>query len=287
MGFQEAGNQSTLKSSTTDDWYGTAVTLSKDGSTMAVGVPRAAGGGTRRGQVRIYKRSGDGWNLIDTINGTQDLAQQGQAISLSADGNIIAIGAAGYDNGSKSGSGHIRTFKYETSSSTYSEYGSNHEITGNLAGDAFGKSVDLSADGKILAVGASGHDYSNKIDVGYIKIYHFNDDSNQWVQKLFERGSITSNYFGGEIAVSGDGKTVAVGGPGASGSAGQGRVVIYRYNESTEKWLQLGVGKYGVASDDHFGRSLSISADGSVLACLLYTSPSPRDRTRSRMPSSA
>ena len=27
--------------------------------------------------------------------------------------------------------------------------------------------------------------------------------------------------------------------------------------------------------------------DGNLLSCLLYTSPSPRDRTRSRMPSSA
>ena len=32
--------------------------------------------------------------------------------------------------------------------------------------------------------------------------------------------------------------------------------------------------------------TLSVS-DGSTGACLLYTSPSPRDRTRSRMPSSA
>ena len=184
MGFQEAGKQNTLKSSTTDDWYGTAVTLSKDGSTMAIGVPRAAGGGTRRGQVRIYKRSGDDWNIIDTINGTQDLVQQGQAISLSADGNIIAVGAAGYDNGNQSDAGHVRTFKYDASSSSYSEYGSNHETKGNLAGDAFGVSVDLSADGKVLAVGASGHNYSNKKDVGYIKIYHFNDDSNKWVQRF-------------------------------------------------------------------------------------------------------
>ena len=29
------------------------------------------------------------------------------------------------------------------------------------------------------------------------------------------------------------------------------------------------------------------SGAGSVIGCLLYTSPSPRDRTRSRMPSSA
>ena len=30
-----------------------------------------------------------------------------------------------------------------------------------------------------------------------------------------------------------------------------------------------------------------IRSDGSLGGCLLYTSPSPRDRTRSRMPSSA
>ena len=33
--------------------------------------------------------------------------------------------------------------------------------------------------------------------------------------------------------------------------------------------------------------SLEGAEDGEVFSCLLYTSPSPRDRTRSRMPSSA
>jgi len=34
-------------------------------------------------------------------------------------------------------------------------------------------------------------------------------------------------------------------------------------------------------------RDLAAAKDADVMACLLYTSPSPRDRTRSRMPSSA
>ena len=34
-------------------------------------------------------------------------------------------------------------------------------------------------------------------------------------------------------------------------------------------------------------RSIKPSTDPDILTCLLYTSPSPRDRTRSRMPSSA
>ena len=41
-------------------------------------------------------------------------------------------------------------------------------------------------------------------------------------------------------------------------------------------------------SNNDFCRSVAIQQDGKIiLGCLLYTSPSPRDRTRSRMPSSA
>ena len=34
-------------------------------------------------------------------------------------------------------------------------------------------------------------------------------------------------------------------------------------------------------------RNMGVNSKGKGKACLLYTSPSPRDRTRSRMPSSA
>ena len=36
---------------------------------------------------------------------------------------------------------------------------------------------------------------------------------------------------------------------------------------------------------DEYG--IEAASGGAVMVCLLYTSPSPRDRTRSRMPSSA
>ena len=46
------------------------------------------------------------------------------------------------------------------------------------------------------------------------------------------------------------------------------------------------------APDENYGRELQElfcigKGPGSQYTCLLYTSPSPRDRTRSRMPSSA
>ena len=43
-----------------------------------------------------------------------------------------------------------------------------------------------------------------------------------------------------------------------------------------------------MALEDEFGLTIPDEAAGEVkTVCLLYTSPSPRDRTRSRMPSSA
>ena len=41
------------------------------------------------------------------------------------------------------------------------------------------------------------------------------------------------------------------------------------------------------AVDKHYGSKYSEKATNQCHSCLLYTSPSPRDRTRSRMPSSA
>ena len=47
------------------------------------------------------------------------------------------------------------------------------------------------------------------------------------------------------------------------------------------------LGLHEAASDDEDLEAVAASLSSSVDACLLYTSPSPRDRTRSRMPSSA
>ncbi|WP_255475856.1 cadherin domain-containing protein [Synechococcus sp. BIOS-E4-1] len=262
--FEEAGNQSNLKGDTTDDWYGTAVCLSKDGSTMAVGVPQAAGGGTHRGQIRIYKRSGENWNLIDTINGTDTQDRYGHAVALSADGTILAIGASHFDNGTKTNAGHVRTFQYDGTS--YTEYASNHEIKGGTEGEAFGKSVALSADGKVLVVGASNFDHSSKKDVGLVRIFRLSD-SNKWNQEKWHRGDTADGHVGAAVDISADGDTVAFGGYGNTGNDKEdGRIYLYRYNSSKKQWLKHGRGIDGVAEYDRRGYSISISGDGTVVA---------------------
>ena len=56
-------------------------------------------------------------------------------------------------------------------------------------------------------------------------------------------------------------------------------VVIYDIKEVAQKTKTLGTNNLVIKAQIHAG--------GRGKACLLYTSPSPRDRTRSRMPSSA
>ena len=54
-------------------------------------------------------------------------------------------------------------------------------------------------------------------------------------------------------------------------------------------WLAIRVAAATRASDETnlFGKLVSSAFGLAVLGCLLYTSPSPRDGTKSRMPSSA
>ena len=52
---------------------------------------------------------------------------------------------------------------------------------------------------------------------------------------------------------------------------------------NNERILDIGCG----AGETSFRASKLVGPDGYVMGCLLYTSPSPRDRQKSRMPSSA
>ena len=61
-----------------------------------------------------------------------------------------------------------------------------------------------------------------------------------------------------------------------TGSGERPRMTVFRSNKDI--YVQL--------IDDQSGTTLA-AASSRAKGCLLYTSPSPRDRTRSRMPSSA
>ena len=69
-------------------------------------------------------------------------------------------------------------------------------------------------------------------------------------------------------------------------SDGYGNARVHKYSPDGEHLFSWG--EYGTDPGQfNLVHSVCTDSDGVVYICLLYTSPSPRDRTRSRMPSSA
>ncbi len=97
------------------DEFGRSVSLSDDGKTLVVGAWDADGNGAASGHVKVYQRddSISGWiQLGDDIDGEAAYDASGFSVSLSADGNTVAIGSRGNDDNGDN-SGHVRVFVLE------------------------------------------------------------------------------------------------------------------------------------------------------------------------------
>jgi len=149
------------------DEAGQSVALSSDGTRLAIGAHRNDGNGIDSGHVRVYHWSGAAWTQLGAdINGEAFSDFSGWSVSLSSDGNRLAVGAPfnvgsnGYD------SGHVRV--YQWSGVAWTQLGA--DIDGEAAYDNFGSTVSLASNGNRLAIGASGND-GNGFDSGHVRIF--------------------------------------------------------------------------------------------------------------------
>ena len=113
-----------------------------------------------------------GWKQIgQDIDGEAAYDQSGMAVSLSADGKTLAIGANGNgvndDNGA--GAGHVRVYHMNDTGSSWKKIGL--DIDGESAGDQSGYSVSLSADGKTVAIGSMKND-ENGVNSGHARVFN-------------------------------------------------------------------------------------------------------------------
>ncbi len=84
------------------DYFGSSVSLSDDGKTIAIGAPSADGmNGKSTGDVRVYRMSdseSEWTQLGEDIDGEQAYENSGSSVSLSGDGNMVAIGSPQYSS---------------------------------------------------------------------------------------------------------------------------------------------------------------------------------------------
>ena len=98
--------------------------------------------------MRIYEWDGtNSWTQIgQDIDGEAAYDYSGASVSLSSDGNTVAIGAYGND-GNGNDAGHVRIFSYN--GSVWNQMG--QDIDGEAAWDESGSSVALNSAGNIVA----------------------------------------------------------------------------------------------------------------------------------------
>ena len=139
--------------------FGRAVAISADGSAVVVGAPEHRPYGAKSGASYVFTRPATGWGSVPevatlTVSDGRSRDRFGYAVAISADGQTIAIGSTGRDDGLTSGATYVFTKlsggwtdATETAKLTVAE-GSEYEETG--------PSVAVSGEGDIIIVGALG-----------------------------------------------------------------------------------------------------------------------------------
>lgn len=242
---------------------GGVVSISGDGTKIAIGSQLHDAGLTNNGETRIMYWSGTFWLPYGGfIDGEAANDFSGTSVSLSNDGNVVAIGAPGND-GNGADSGHVRVYAYNGTG--WVQRGS--DINGETAGDNFGSSVALSPDGSKLVVGAIYNDGSAS-NAGHVRVFTWNGTT--WIQKGTDiDGTVANQYFGYSVDISNDGNRIVVGAPYHDGTiTDQGLAKVFNY---TSSWTQIGQNLLGSTTNvgslgTSLGSSVSISGDGNVIA---------------------
>lgn len=156
------------------DYSGSSVSLDSSGNLLAVGSPQtnAPFGHPEKGAVNVYEWNGHTWQTRgQRIEGESDGDNSGSSVVLSHDGNVLAIGAY-LNDGSTDTEGHVRVFDW--TGSEWIQRG--EDIDGENKFDYSGYSVDLSADGSVVASGARFTDDGAGFFAGHVRVFEWQGD---------------------------------------------------------------------------------------------------------------
>lgn len=146
-----------------EDNSGRAVSFSADGKSLAVAAYGFANGNNApAGRIRVYRMEENGLRW-------KQLGQEvdGEAVSLSEDGNIMAIGVAGNINSL----GRVQVYVMEDDDPSWMQLGK--AIEGEALGDNSRWSVNLSSDGKTVAI-ASHWNGGDRDKAGHVRVFTLN-----------------------------------------------------------------------------------------------------------------
>ena len=220
--------------------FGTSVTISADGTRIAVGADTPDL--SADGYVQVYEFQGQNWVQVGedlTISYVNFFADN---VDLSSDGNRIAVNNAGGQ------SNNVFVFEWN---------GTEWIRLSQVARDSGIWSVSISGDGNKVVYGTA----TNNV----VQVYEWQDSI--WVELGQElEGEGPSDRFGESVSLSHDGNRLIAGAISNRGAAGtlSGHARVFELQNST--WVQLGEDIDPEMEGDRAGRPVTISKDGQVVA---------------------
>lgn len=198
--------------------FGYHVALSRDGSTLAVSDPWYVNGGDypwyESGIVYIYAKVQRAWVLQAKLQPPEPLGYDhfGVDVALSADGSVLAVGAQYEGGDSPEEGGDIgvgSVFVYARTNGTWAQT-AYLRSPNPQHGASFGRRVELSASGQVLAVGAPFESSPAGLETG--SVYVFRNTPGGWSSPLALQAPAPQQYdrFGVGLRLSENGRTLAV-----------------------------------------------------------------------------
>lgn len=192
---------------------GRSVSLSADGMRIAIRAVDSTDPGL--GRTAIYERTGTTWQQLGgNILGDVKNDDSGDYVSLSADGNRVAVGAPSNDSNGDS-SGKVRI--YEWSGTSWQQLGSDQN--GDTAMAKAGTSLSLNQDGSLIAIGIPRPNAVPK-ETGMTRILEWT--GTDWRQiGINIDGDASLDVSGHGVSMNADGSVVAIGAPEPSSTTGE------------------------------------------------------------------
>jgi hypothetical protein len=242
------------------DIFGSRVAISSDGNTALISsFNDDVGANSNQGSATVFTRVNGVWGQQQQLTMAAGAAsdQFGLAVALSADGNTAIVGASGDNVGSLSDQGSATVFVRNNGTWTPQQM---LVATDALAGDHFGFSTALSADGNTAIIGQfkdAGTDSGSA--------YVFTRSGSVWSQqqRVTSLTAAPLDRFGYSVALSSDGNIALVGAEkdDVGSNTDQGSATVFtRSNGSWTEQQQL-LAQAGAAGDS-FGRAVSLSSSG-------------------------
>jgi len=231
----------------------------------------------------------------------------GDALAISADGNVIAIGSyressnATGINGNQADhsvidAGAVYIFRRNKDQQWQQE--AYVKASNTEAKDEFGIAVSLSGDGKTLAVGADGEDSdatgengtqdnNNSKNTGAVYIYKLTKKGWQQITYLKPPESIKSIRFGASVSLDASGVRLVVGAPRFKYNI-RGKVgIAYVYVNRNKSWQLESTLASQQKEHVKYGTTTAISASGDTIAIGAHGVGAARDDPRSIMTTGA